>query len=215
MRSIVISVDESPCSKNAVSWALKNVVRPKEDRITLLHVAKLVGGNISMLDGSFADYPVIDPMLFSGSIDKIAKENSVEGVSLVREFQMYSFLKLVRIRLSFFPLLSSSQIHRRVDSFMTGLRKMVQDAGIPEEHTSEAIFPEGTSDNRSVGACIVSHAEKHNADLVVLGTRGLGSMKGHLMELAGLGSVSDYVVHHTNCPVTVVHPSKQQEAPAH
>mmetsp|Transcript_7465 Transcript_7465/g.33151 ORF Transcript_7465/g.33151 Transcript_7465/m.33151 type:complete len:186 (-) Transcript_7465:2576-3133(-) len=185
MRSIVISVDESPCSKNAVSWALKNVVRPKEDRITLLHVAKLVGGNISMLDGSFADYPVIDPMLFSGSIDKIAKENSVEG------------------------------IHRRVDSFMTGLRKMVQDAGIPEEHTSEAIFPEGTSDNRSVGACIVSHAEKHNADLVVLGTRGLGSMKGHLMELAGLGSVSDYVVHHTNCPVTVVHPSKQQEAPAH
>ena len=42
-----------------------------------------------------------------------------------------------------------------------------------------------------------------DADLVVVGSRGLGGFK-RLM----LGSVSDQVVHHSVCPVLVVHPSR-------
>ena len=39
------------------------------------------------------------------------------------------------------------------------------------------------------------------ADLIVVGSRGYGSIKGAL-----LGSVSQQVVHYSPCPVTIVHP---------
>lgn len=41
-------------------------------------------------------------------------------------------------------------------------------------------------------------------DLVVLGSRGMGSFKRSLMGFVGLGSVSDYCVHNLACPVLVV-----------
>jgi len=45
-------------------------------------------------------------------------------------------------------------------------------------------------------------AEKHHADLLVVGSHGYGAIKR-----AFLGSVSDYCAHHTHCSVVIVkHP---------
>jgi len=49
------------------------------------------------------------------------------------------------------------------------------------------------------GALIVNAAEENNAGSIIMGTRGLGKIKRAL-----LGSVSEYVIHHSHCPVTVV-----------
>ncbi|XP_075512445.1 uncharacterized protein LOC142547960 [Primulina tabacum] len=48
---------------------------------------------------------------------------------------------------------------------------------------------------------ICEAAEEMHADLIVVGSRGLGKIKR-----AFLGSVSDYVVHHAKCPVLIVKP---------
>ncbi len=47
---------------------------------------------------------------------------------------------------------------------------------------------------------ILTLAEKHEADLIVMGTRGFGAVKGLLV-----GSVSRKVIHLSKCPVMVVH----------
>ncbi len=54
---------------------------------------------------------------------------------------------------------------------------------------------------------IVALAEEIGADLIVMGSRGLGGLRRALM-----GSVSDSVVRHAHCPVLVVRPEKEQAA---
>ena len=54
---------------------------------------------------------------------------------------------------------------------------------------------------------IVALAEELQADLIVMGCRGLGGVRRALM-----GSVSDSVVRHAHCPVLVVRPEKEQAA---
>ncbi|CAD5119931.1 DgyrCDS8510 [Dimorphilus gyrociliatus] len=48
------------------------------------------------------------------------------------------------------------------------------------------------------GEFIVSIAEKEDASLIVMGTRGMGKLRRTI-----LGSVSDYVLHHAKCPVII------------
>lgn len=50
------------------------------------------------------------------------------------------------------------------------------------------------------GPSIVAAAEAEGADLIVVGTRGLDEAGKYL-----LGSVSNYVVYHSDCPVLVAH----------
>ena len=47
---------------------------------------------------------------------------------------------------------------------------------------------------------ILNFAKNSQADIIVMGTRGMGTLKGLL-----LGSVSRKVIHYATCPVMVVH----------
>ena len=58
-----------------------------------------------------------------------------------------------------------------------------------------------------VGKSIVSWVEGCNVDLLVLGSRGMGSAKGTIMSMVGLGSVSKYCMHNLKCPVCIIHGS--------
>jgi len=62
---------------------------------------------------------------------------------------------------------------------------------------------------------IAKFADDIKADLVVVGSRGLGSMQRKFMGLVGLGSVSDYLVHHLTCPTLVVKSGRKQESHEH
>lgn len=49
-----------------------------------------------------------------------------------------------------------------------------------------------------VAETIIDFASHHRADLIIMGARGLGPARRFL-----LGSISDRVMHHAHCPVTV------------
>lgn len=65
---------------------------------------------------------------------------------------------------------------------------------IPQNLEVKSVFEVG-----SPGPAVLSVAKKYNADLIVMGSRGLGPLKGLFM-----GSVSSYVVSHSVCPVLIV-----------
>ena len=65
---------------------------------------------------------------------------------------------------------------------------------IPPDVEVKSVFEVG-----SPGPAVLSVAKKYEADLIVMGSRGLGPLKGLFM-----GSVSSYVVTHAPCPVLIV-----------
>ena len=65
---------------------------------------------------------------------------------------------------------------------------------VPEGIEAEELFEVG-----SPGPVLLSFAAKYHCDLIVMGSRGLGTLKGIFM-----GSVSSYIVGRAKCAVLVV-----------
>jgi nucleotide-binding universal stress UspA family protein len=80
----------------------------------------------------------------------------------------------------------------------TGEKALSLVAGLQPDVDREARTAHGPA-----GRVLLDEAE--DADLLVVGSRGLGSFAGML-----LGSVSQQVAHHARCPVVIVH----KDAPA-
>lgn len=74
---------------------------------------------------------------------------------------------------------------------LSKLESKVKEFGIPfQTDVLEAI---------SITDVLVSYAESHNIDLIIMGSRGLGGFKKLL-----LGSVASGVIEHSKCPVLIV-----------
>ena len=68
-----------------------------------------------------------------------------------------------------------------------------------ENMVPSGIDKESFSETGSPAAVILEFEDKLNADLIVMGSRGLGVVKGIL-----LGSVSQYIIERSKCPVLVI-----------
>ena len=67
------------------------------------------------------------------------------------------------------------------------------------EKVPDGMEKEASSETGSPAVVILDYLEDHPMDMVIMGSRGLGVVKGVL-----LGSVSQYVVEQAKCPVLVV-----------
>lgn len=84
------------------------------------------------------------------------------------------------------------------------IMRAVEEAGNEILERAASLVPEGVKSKElrvsgSPGPAVVEAASDQNADMIVMGSRGLGMIKAAL-----LGSVSQYVVEQAHCPVMVV-----------
>ncbi|KAK2163388.1 hypothetical protein LSH36_80g01000 [Paralvinella palmiformis] len=67
-----------------------------------------------------------------------------------------------------------------------------------KKFNEQEITAKFVSDVEKPGELICETAKREGATYIVMGTRGMGKLRRTIM-----GSVSDYVVHHSSCPVIV------------
>ncbi len=92
------------------------------------------------------------------------------------------------------------QFVNRYDALLNQMQAEAEAAGVAATHLQTQGLP---------GQKICEIAKTNNIDLIVVGNRDRTNQK----ELAH-GSVSNYLVHHAPCSVTVVHPKAHQEESA-
>ncbi|XP_061187783.1 universal stress protein in QAH/OAS sulfhydrylase 3'region-like isoform X4 [Saccostrea echinata] len=82
------------------------------------------------------------------------------------------------------------EINKKVRALENKYQEKIKAAGIK---SSKFVTKQG-----GPGEAIVAVADKEKANMIVTGCRGMGIVRRTL-----LGSVSDYVLHHSHCPVLV------------
>eukprot|EP01025_Chloroclados_australasicus_P007744 TRINITY_DN12576_c0_g1_i4.p2 TRINITY_DN12576_c0_g1~~TRINITY_DN12576_c0_g1_i4.p2 ORF type:complete len:371 (-),score=55.72 TRINITY_DN12576_c0_g1_i4:510-1622(-) len=82
-----------------------------------------------------------------------------------------------------------------------GMQIVKQKSSVQDEHRilGRALQPEGGASD--IAASLCHYANTHNISLVAMGARHMGDMKRSVMNIIGLGSVSDYCVNNLHCPV--------------
>lgn len=94
----------------------------------------------------------------------------------------------------------TDDVTRRNKEKQAAMTKILQKAGEVLKQGSTGTFElECIIVPREAGEGIVGLAEKHGADLIVIGSRNLGTVKRFLM-----GSTSNYITHHASCDVLIV-----------
>ncbi len=82
--------------------------------------------------------------------------------------------------------------------------ELIKRGAVAPEKCARVLLDGDGAGGGAVGDPVVNYARANGATHLVLGSRGLSAFKRGMYALIGLGSVSDHVVRHAPCAVTVV-----------
>eukprot|EP00887_Chlorella_sp_A99_P000632 scaffold5.g632.t1 len=194
---VLVSIDDSQLAKKALAWALHHCM----DELHLVCVALPI------------PYPIVheDAVEAAPLQSEEAEEATAESLRYAREVKAWEG----RLRGSSGGPGSPGAAHAGGAAAVAA----VAPHDPPSHHNGaswrpslsdidksriffKALYPEGGASD--VGESIVHYAKANKVDLLVVGARGMGAIKRAVMSFVGLGSVSDYCVHNSACPVVIV-----------
>ena len=162
-RKIVVAVDDSPISCEAVEWASKKLLSPNDE----VHI-------ISVLDpGARPDITA------AGESSYVLDETECKPNPLLLE--------------------------RRAKMLKEYQSTVAANSGTKNVKLTTLVSCVGGSTD--LGRHICEYAAENKADMLVMGSRGMGSVKRFGAAIFGLGSVSDFVTRHAQN--VLVHRSSQ------
>ena len=88
-------------------------------------------------------------------------------------------------------------VHVTQEEVQRSMNRLVEDASAHVAKVAPGVATVGKTHEESPAKALIKASE--GADLLVVGSRGLGGFKGLL-----LGSVSQQCAHHAHCPLTIV-----------
>lgn len=180
-RKIGVAVDLSEESAFAVKWAVQQYIRPG-DAVILLHVSPT-----SVLFG--ADWGSIDMTL-----DTPADDSNEEYAAISTNCQQHNRTDGPKRKLE-------DDFDAFTASKASDLAKPLKDAQIP--------FKIHIVKDHDMRERLCLEVERLGLNAVIMGSRGFGAAQRG--SDVGLGSVSDYCVHHCVCPVVVVRYPEEKE----
>jgi nucleotide-binding universal stress UspA family protein len=125
---------------------------------------------------------------------KVAVEMAEKFATSLTVLNVYENLPVISVPDSGENLFSDADMEAHASKWMQyvaqPIRAFAKEAGVNCSFIQEGGLPDES---------IIRFADTHDVDLIILGSRGLGGYARMLM-----GSVSNRVVHHANCPVLVV-----------
>ncbi|KAK4414817.1 Universal stress protein PHOS34 [Sesamum alatum] len=144
-------------------------------------------------DGSFYALRWALDHLFTGSQPQAQEPNTITLVNVQPVFQpfIYPAGPVVYATPAVIDSVKKAQEQNAANILGRGLRICKE-----KKVKAETLILEGDPKDR-----ICQAAEQLQVDLVVVGSRGLGTIKRAL-----LGSVSNYCAHHAHCPILIVKP---------
>mmetsp|Transcript_10153 Transcript_10153/g.19218 ORF Transcript_10153/g.19218 Transcript_10153/m.19218 type:complete len:183 (+) Transcript_10153:87-635(+) len=158
-RNVLIPVDASASSEQALRWALSDFVKPKD----AVHMVTFIADQSPFVRGKDNRLCLID---------------DAENLADTKQMKM-----------------------------ATDTCKKFMDIANKEKASGttycEVVRYHPGSATSGVGPAIVHHASDTEADVIIVGSRGLGAVERSLSRPLGLGSVSDYTVHNSEAPVVV------------
>nr|CAB3262609.1 uncharacterized protein LOC100180855 [Phallusia mammillata] len=98
------------------------------------------------------------------------------------------------------PVLMYEEVQMMIKEHREKCLKLTEELNTKCKAYGEKIIAEVETTDEGAGHAICRHATDFEADLIVTGTRGQGKVRRTI-----LGSVSDYVIHHSKIPITVCH----------
>jgi len=161
-RKIVLAVDDSPISKDAVAWAATKLCNANDE----VHIISVLepGNRPGFVTAGESSFPVQE------------QENDCKPDPI--------------------------QMEKRGQLLKTYKEKLSAGGTTNVQLTTLVSCMGGSTD---MARHICEYAAESKADMLVMGSRGMGSAKRAVLGLFGLGSVSDFVVRHATVPNVLVH----------